>query len=130
MYFGAFYLMTKLSKSDRLLLDYITEVMNEDNIVANNLVVRDGFNTLLRRISYPIYSESTIHKCFSNLAKHHLIYPVKGKRGLYKVEPLYFFKGTQEDRIKMVREKVEELNKIPINKYRHKLLSSKKNPQT
>jgi len=122
--------MTKLSKAERLLLDYLTEVMDEDNVIHNNAVTRDNFNKLLKRISFPNYSISTINKCFSALAKHHLIYKIKGKRGAYRVEPLYFFKGSQENRVKMVREKVEELNKIPINKHRHKLLSNKKNPRT
>jgi hypothetical protein len=122
--------MTKLSKAERLLLDFITEFMDEDNIIHNNAITRDNFNKLLKRISFPEYSQSTLNKCFSGLAKHHLIYKTKGKRGAYKVEPLYFFKGSQEDRVKMVRDKVEELNKIPINKHRHKLLSNKKNPRT
>ena len=130
MYYGTFYLMTKLSKAERLLLDYITEVMDEDNVIINNAVTKANFNKLLNRISFPTYSTSTINKCFSTLSKHHLIYPIKHKRGAYKVEPLYFFKGSQEDRVKMVRDKVEELNKIPINKHRHKLLSNKKNPRT
>lgn len=70
------------------------------------------------------YSDSTIHKCFTGLTSENLLIKKKG-RGLYRVSPLFFFKGSEEDRAKIVRAELEEINKIPINEYRRELLSKK-----
>jgi hypothetical protein len=108
----------KLSRSERIFLDFITEEMDDDNLITNSVQIRDKFNQLLLKIGQDQYSNSTIHKCFSGLAEHHLLNKKKG-RGLYQVSPLFFYKGSEEDRAKIIRNDLEEINKIPINKYRH-----------
>lgn len=112
----------RLSKSERIFLDFITEEMDDHNFITNCALIRNKFNGLLKKVGQEFYSDSTIHRCFSNLAKHHLISKVKG-RGLYQISPVFFFKGSEEQRAKVLRAILEKINKEPINKLRHELLS-------
>lgn len=115
----------RLSKSESVFLHFITEEMDESNFVTNSFQIRDKFNALLHKIGQEAYSDSTIHRCFSNLVKHHLITKEKG-RGLYQVSPVFFFKGSEEQRAKVLRKILEVISKEPINKLRHQLLSGTK----
>lgn len=115
----------KLSKSERIFLDFITEEMDDHNFITNSSQVRDKFNSLLSKIGQEIYSDTTIHRCFANLTKSHLISKMKG-RGLYQVSPVFFFRGSEEQRAKVLRNILEAINKEPINKHRHKLLTGTK----
>ena len=123
-YFWSSHLLMKLSKAERVFIDFLTEEMDENNYVSNSKLTRMRFNALIKKIGCETYSESTIHKCFSGLTKNNLLIKKKG-RGLYRVSPLFFFKGSEEDRAKVVRAELEELNKIPINKLRHELMLKK-----
>lgn len=111
----------KLSRSERIFLDFITEEMDDDNYITNSIQIRQRFNSLLKKVGQDTYSDSTIHKCFTGLAKHNLITKMKG-RGLYQVSPIFFYKGSEEEREKLIRKNLELLNKEPINKYRRDLI--------
>lgn len=111
----------KLSRSERIFLDFITEEMDDDNYITNSIQIRQRFNALLKKVGQDTYSDSTIHKCFTGLAKHNLITKMKG-RGLYQVSPIFFYKGSEEEREKLIRKNLELLNKEPINKYRRDLI--------
>lgn len=124
-YTNSFGLLSTLSKAERLLIDYLSENMNDVNIIANNRSVRDGFNFLIKKTGGETYSESTIQKAFSVLSKKDLLYSVKGKRGIYQVSLYHFFKGTEEERKILIREQLEKINKIKINKIRHEKLANK-----
>lgn len=114
----------KLSRSERILLDFITEEMDENNMITNSIQTRGRFNELLTKIGQDNYSDSTIQKCFTGLVDHHFLEKVKG-RGLYQVSPLFFFKGTEEERVKAIRKNLESINKEAINKYRYGLIIRK-----
>lgn len=120
-YFNSLLLLMKLSRSERIFLDFITEEMDNHNFITNSIQVRDKFNALLHKIGQETYSNTTIHRCFSNLAKNNFILKCKG-RGLYQISPVFFFKGSEEDRAKVLRAILEKINKEPINKLRHDLL--------
>lgn len=111
----------KLSKADRIFLDFITEEMDDNNFITNSIQVRNKFNMLLKKIGQEEYSTTTIHRCFSNLAKFELLLKYKG-RGAYQVSPVFFFRGSEEQRAKVLREILERIKKEPINKLRHDLL--------
>jgi len=115
----------KLSKSDRILLDFIVEEMDESNYFTNSTQLRSKLNFLLGKICNEQYADSTIQKSLKSLCDNYLVNKIKG-RGIYQVNPLYFFKGTEEERQKLLRKTLEEPNKVPINKERRELLSKKK----
>lgn len=125
-YKNCIFLLAKLSKTERLFLDYLTEIMDENNYVANNKATREGFNRFMRKLNLEEYKESTIHKCFSRLCKENLITAYKGKRGMYQVSPYYFYSDNPNSgREKLIREMLEEPHKEPIKKKRHNLLKNK-----
>lgn len=111
----------QLSKSERILLDFLTEEMDDKNFISNSVQVRDKFNKLLKKMGQDTYADNTIHKCFKKLTDVELARKTRG-RGTYQINPIYFFKGTEEMRQKTIREQLEELNKKPINKLRQKLI--------
>ncbi len=114
----------KLSRSERIFLDFVSEEMDDNNLITNSFQIRDRFNFLLKKVGQDSYSDSTIHKCFNGLTEHHLLYKIKG-RGLYQVSPLFFYKGSEEDRAKLIRKNLELINKEPINKFRRDLITGK-----
>ncbi len=124
-YFNSFHLYVKLSKAECVLLNFLTEIMDDENFVSNNDNTFRIFNNLLKKTGQKEYSKSTVNKSFSALSYHHAIFPIKGKRGIYQVNPWMFFKGSEEQRVKVVREYLERPNKEKINQHRHKLLSMK-----
>lgn len=98
--------------------------MDDDNFISNSPQIRNKFNNMLSSIGQETYSTSTIHKCFGGLAEHNLITKMK-VRGLFQVSPLFFYKGSEEAREKLIRNNLEEINKIPINKYRKEQIMKK-----
>jgi hypothetical protein len=115
----------KLAKSDRILLDFIVEEMDDCNFISNTFQLRNKINLCLAKMGFPPYADNTFQKCFKNLTELSLVIKKKG-RGYYQVNPLYFFKGTEEDRQKEIRKNLEELNKTPINKLRREELKKRK----
>lgn len=98
--------------------------MDENNYITNCKQTRNRFNNLIKKIGQKLYSDSTINKCFLGLVNNNLLLKQKS-RGLYQVSPLFFFKGTEEKRAKVIRKELEELNKVPINKYRREQIMNK-----
>lgn len=115
----------KLSRSERIFLDFITEEMDDENYITNSVQVRDKFNKLLKKIGQDQYSNTTIHRCFAGLTNHNLLLKIQG-RGAYQVSPVFFFRGSEEDRAKVLRAILEKIYKQPINDLRHKLLKGMK----
>ena len=107
----------RLSRAERIFLDFITEEMDDHNFITNSIQTRNKFNALLVKIGQEPYSDSTINRSFANLTKYHLIMKMKG-RGLYQISPVFFFKGPEEQRAKVLRKILEAINKEPINKLR------------
>lgn len=94
-----------LSGSARAVLDVAVEVMDKDNLVTNSASFKDDVNRLVSIHGKP-FSDNTINKAFAELSREDFL--IKGKkRGLYKVNPVYYFKGTEEERIKAIREVAE-----------------------
>ena len=105
-YFNTIAHLFKLSKSDRLLLDFIVERMDGGNVIANSIKFRNDFGLLLKKVNSPTYSKSTIHKGFSNLVREGILIR-HDKRALFYVNPKFYFKGTEQERIKLIREILE-----------------------
>ena len=127
-YFNSLPLLMRLSRAERIFLDFVTEEMDDQNLITNSFQVRNKFNMLLTKIGQETYSDCTIHRCFANLSKNHLLIKLKG-RGLYQISPVFFFKGSEEQRAKVLRQLLESINKEPINKLRREYFIGK-NPSS
>jgi len=114
----------RLSKAERIFLDFVTGEMDDQNLITNCFQVREKFNQLLKKIGQDKYSDTTIHRSFANLTKNHLLIKLKG-RGLYQISPVFFFKGSEEQRAKVLRKLLEAINKEPINKLRREYFIGK-----
>lgn len=124
-YFNSMGVLSKLSKGERLLLDYLVEEMDEHNFVTNNKQLRSSFGKLLTRFGIPAYTTSTINKYFSNLQKHCVLEKAKG-RGVYQVNPSFYFKGSLKDRSVCIRRVLEAEMFDPISKIRRGYFVHKK----
>ena len=95
--------------------------MDDQNIIVNNQFFRETFNDILNKIGAALYSENTIQKCFTKLAKLSLIIPQKGNRGAYQINPIYFAVGDEmsvknSERDTLVRDNLEKDNQLPLLK--------------
>lgn len=82
--------------------------MDEENLIHNNPQTHNNFNKLLKKTGQRQYSNSTIHKCFHKLNQSALLNGVDGVRGLYQVNPLFFFNGNEEMREILIRRNLEK----------------------
>ena len=117
-------LTMRLSRSERVLLDFLTEEMDDANYISNSVHLKKRFNDLLVKIGQKKYTKGTINRCFNALCDYELLIKEE-ERSLYQVNPLFFFKGTQEDREKLIRKQLEKINKEAINKHRRELIIQK-----
>ena len=96
------YLLYRLSKVERILLDYITEEMDLNNHFANTSIFRYGFVLFMEGISTnEKFSEKSVQNAINNLKKTGLI--LSYTKGDYYVNPEYFFNGTKEHRTTPLR---------------------------
>ncbi len=102
-YNNAIYLLAGLNKSTRDLLDYLIRQMDANNMVASNFKVREDFIGFVSSCTDggTVYTHNTVKKSFSTLTTKKLILQTK-KRGLYKVNPMYFFKLGNKERIEEI----------------------------
>jgi hypothetical protein len=123
-YHNCLYLLANLGTCARNLMDYLVEQMTPDNIVYSNKHTRDSFRELISQISETNidYSDSSIKKAFNELSSKGLIRPLE--RGVFKVNPMYFIKNGDEDRLEMIKVELEfkeDLDtKLSIIKFKHK----------
>ena len=124
-YYNSSSILVQLGKADRILLDFIVEEMDDYNFVSNTFQLRNKINYILSKMGMEPYADNTFQKCFKVLTTKELVIKKKG-RGYYQVNPLFFFKGTEEERQQAIRKNLEELNMTPINKLRREILRKPK----
>ena len=103
------YALAGLAACPRDLLDYLCERMDSNNIVFSNAKVRDNFKEIIYNVSgfVTIYQDATIKRAFYALVNKNLL--LKGdKRGTYIVNPLYYSKNENKERIQLIENLVRE----------------------
>jgi hypothetical protein len=88
----------QLTRAERIFL-ILLQRNGRENYISNSTLVRQKFNNLFKSTGQEPFTDNTIHRCFSGLAKVELLRKAKG-RGLYQVNPLFHFKGSEEQRQK------------------------------
>lgn len=103
-YHNAIYLLAGLNASSRDLLEFLIQRMDKDNVVQSNTKVREDFMTLIYNATRGdiTYSHNTIKKAFQVLVKKNLLL-TRETRGSYIVNPEYFFKQDEKDRIQQIK---------------------------
>ena len=101
-YHNSLYLLAGLSMCARNLMDYITEEMNEENLVYTNAYFRKGFIKTLQGTTNNgvVYSDSSVKKALGLLTSKGLIRNLQ--RGASRVNPKYFWKNDDTDRVQAI----------------------------
>lgn len=98
------YALFRLSMCARHLIDYLSEVMDHENMVHNNVTVREQF---IRFVDVATegrvcYAASTVSKSIDQLCAMGFL--TRHKRGTYMVNPIFFMRGGKErERVKLIR---------------------------
>lgn len=106
-YHNCLYLLAGLNSCSRDLMDYITEEMESDNTFSSNAHFRQRFiNFIKANVTYTNtktnteetlnYSDASVKKGLALLAEKKLIRSIQ--KGVYKVNPLYFWKNDEKNR--------------------------------
>jgi hypothetical protein len=106
-YHNCLYLLAGLNNCARNLMDFLVEDMDDNNIVYSNAHVRDEFISFISEASEgdTNYSESSIKKAFSSLTSKGLLRNIS--RGIYKVNPKYFIRNSEEQRFNLIKIELE-----------------------
>lgn len=102
-YHNCLYLLAGLNSSCRDLMDYLCERMDKNNLVHSNEAVRENFIEFISKITNGevAYSHPTVKKAFNTLAQKGLL--LSRTRGTYLVNPEYFFRLGEKQRIEAIR---------------------------
>lgn len=113
-YSNNMFLLAKLSPCARLLLDFLSENMSQDNVVHTNAVGRNEFITFVSYVTHGEvkFSDSTVKNSISQLRSHKLLF--SASRGTMVVNPEYFFKGNEEERMRLVKVMYEANLVVPL----------------
>lgn len=106
-YYNCLYLLAKLSPCARNLMDYLSETMDKDNLVRSSEHDRLAFIGFMSEITSEEinYGHQVVKNAYTELADKNLL--LRKHKGLYKVNELYFFKGSDAKRIKSIRLQIE-----------------------
>lgn len=112
-YFSEYeYLLLGLSPSELSLILYLVKVMRKGNLVKNNVDYRRMFIDYHTQIQKRIgskeepYKDNTIQVAFKGLVLKGLLSSLH--RGLYRVNPILWFNGNENERAITIRKFLEE----------------------
>lgn len=131
-YHNVLLLLFALPECARNLMDYLMDNMTEENIVHSNQFTRDAFNRHVYKAwlehykteiavaeaellaEKKMYSDVTIRKAFGALKDKGLIF--SETRGVFLVNPEYFFKKSEQSRVNKIKMYLEFENGINSTK--------------
>lgn len=128
-YKGALYKLHTLSSCARTLMDYLIENSGDSGVINSNKYTRDNFNKEYVKIWTQYYIESeglekfeakklaqekkfkdnTVAHAFTQLCKRGLLIQIQ--RGVYNINPEYFFKKSERERLDEIKLILEFSNK-------------------
>lgn len=96
--------LIELTGTDRVVLDFALFRMDVDNFISNDSFFKEDLNKFYESKISP----NTVNKSFSKLFNYGVFLKNDSfGRGLYQVSPLFFFKGSEQSRIKWIRRILE-----------------------
>lgn len=94
------YLILGVGRLERVLMDWISEEMDTNNYIRNDVYTRSNFIEFIRDVKMEgkktEYEDTSVNSAFHNLKSVGLLIPVR--KGLYQVNPEYYWRGTDKDR--------------------------------
>jgi transposase-like protein len=117
MYMCAQHQLIQLNNKQRCFLDYLCEKMDEDNTVYIDREFKNKFIEITQDFGNKKYSFTIgiIDKAIAQLVKLNLI--LLKQQGYYIVNPRYFFKGSETNRLELLKKEVAYRfnNNLPLN---------------
>jgi len=110
-YYSMYASLVGLNPCSRDLMDYLTEIMDNDNIVRSDSYVRTKFSNYLKSISlkddgtFVSYADSNVKKAFQTLVDRGCL--IKLSKGIFKVNPEIYFRKTETLRMKSIKVTME-----------------------
>jgi hypothetical protein len=107
MYYTAIYALVGVPQHGRDLMDFCLSVMDEDNMVVINQMFKERFKAFVSYcqkgtdLAKP-HSDSSIKRAIAALRERKLLVET-GYRGIYVVNPEFFFRKEEEERIKAIK---------------------------
>lgn len=101
-YYNCLYMLAGIKLLSRTLMDWLTEEMNDDNIVYNTEYSRQRFIKFISDITNgkQVYQHQSIRQAFVDLKEAGLL--IQKNKGAYRVHPKFFFKGSETDRMELI----------------------------
>ncbi len=121
VYHGHHKIYAKLSPIARIVLDHVCEKMDKKNFIKNDKKFKAS---LKRKFKNKKYADNSINRAFRELYDAALLDDT-GRRGIYQVNPLFLWKGSEKARMKLLREILEEPYTGIIKEQRHQRLKRK-----
>lgn len=104
-YHNCLYLICGIRGCARDLLDFLIDRMDYENIVYNSKYIRDEFRKGIEENCDIKYSDIAVAKSYSLL--QHKGFIISKGRGVFKVNPEYFWKADEDSRLKTIKIELE-----------------------
>lgn len=106
-YYNVLASLAGLNPCSRDLIDYLTEVMDDNNYVYNNSLVRKAFLDYLEKVTkqpdgtFITYSDVNIKKSYQYLTERNCL--IKLTKGMFKVNPEFYFRADEKKRLGSIK---------------------------
>jgi hypothetical protein len=106
-YHNCLFLLVGLRGCSRDLMDFLTEQMDNDNLVRSDSIIRKKFMDFVNGITKGevTYSEPSVKRAFRVLEEKGLIR--SQTRGVFRVNPEYFIKNDDTKRLDLIKLELE-----------------------
>ena len=106
------YLLSKLTKTERLILDYVTENASSENDFDSNIRYRKRITLFFEKNCKTLIKDSAIKHSFRTLKKLGILIAFKS-RGSYCINPNFYFPGSDKKRRELLKSMLEDAYTSP-----------------
>lgn len=105
-YFNCQHLLMRLNPVERGVLDFLIENADDKNLVLVNETLKEKYCSFLLDVSQMSISKNVVAKAVNKLASIGLILAEPLVRGLYIVNPKYFWSGSEQRRMLIIEQTI------------------------